>query len=248
MKIDVSCTALRVAIASAAVMALAGPSANAAGFSGNLGVVSKYVLRGISNNAESDDPALQAGLKYDFGGPYVAWWGSSLDYASTTDSPATTRGFENDFIAGYSTAIGSLTLDAGLTYYVYQDIDDSDALEPYANLTAGPVTLGVKYLAEDVVWGNSGDTYMTATYAQKLPSDFNFTAVAGFYRYAKSGDFEGTAFTTTQSSGFRHLDLTLSHPLGKTGFDVAVTFVLGGEDRAGVDQANTTVIGLSTVF
>lgn len=242
-----------LAAATALAVVVLSPAASAAGFTGNLGVVSKYVLRGITNDAESDDAALQAGVTYttDFG-LYGGWWGSSLDYASTTDTPATSRGFEHDFIVGYSMPIGKMTLDVGAVYYYYMDIDDSDAFEPYVNLTViDPLVVGAKYLAKDVLWGNKGDVYLTATYTQKLPSDFTFKALAGFYLYEKTGKFlsdPDSSGNSAESSGFRHLDLTVSHPLGKSGLDMSVTYTLGGDNRYGLEQADTVVVGVSGAF
>lgn len=238
-----------VAATAMAVGVLTVPAANAAGFTGSAAVLSKYVLRGITNNAESDDTALQAGVNYNFdSGLYLGWWGSSLDYASTTDVPTTTRGFENDFIVGYSMPIGKMTLDVGVVYYYYMDIDNSDAFEPYVNFTViEPLVLGAKYLTKDVLWGNSGDIYLTATYTQKLPADFTVKGVFGYYIYDKNGEFNAET-SDSESSAFRHIDLTVSHPLGKTGLDLGVTYTLGGDDRLSAKQANTMVIGLSGAF
>src|SRR5690606_6797102 len=68
-----------------------------AAVSGNIGVFSKYVLRGVTNDAESDDPALQGGFDYSHdSGFYAGYWGSSLDYNYETGSDTTAAtGFEN---------------------------------------------------------------------------------------------------------------------------------------------------------
>jgi len=236
-----------------AVAALAAPVAHADGFTGSLGVVSKYVLRGITTDAsgssESDGAAVQAGINYNFdAGLYLGWWGSSLDYTATTDATTTTTGFENDLIVGYSMGLGKdMTLDFGGVYYYYIDLDNADVLEPYVNFTFGPITVGAKVLTDDVIWGNEMDTYLTAAYAQKLPADFTFKGVAGFYMYEKNGKYLPET-AASKSSGFRHVDLTLSHPLGKTGLDMSVTYILGGQDRYGVDQKDMMVLGLSGAF
>lgn len=230
-----------------AVASLAAPIAAQADASGSMGLVSKYVFRGLttdaSGSAESDVTAVQAGLKYSHGsGAYAGWWGSSLDYVNPTAATTTTKGVENDLYVGYSKAFGKLTLDVGAVYYVYVDVADADVLEPYVNLTFGPVTFGAAYLTKDVVWGNEGDTYTSLTYTHKLPSDFTFTGKAGYYFYGDG------ALANAIDSGFRHLDLTLTHPLGKTGFDMSVAFIVGGEDRAEIHQRNTMVLGLSSSF
>ena len=234
-----------VAATALAVVALS-PVAHAdAGVTGSLGVVSKYVLRGITTPAsEHDGAAVQAGITYDTGtGFSLGWWGSSLSYADNMAS-----GFENDIIADYSLGLGEdMTLAFGGVYYYYVDIDDADVLEPYVNFSYGPLTVGAKVLTDDVVWGNKTDTYLTVSFSQDLPMDFSFTALAGFYRYKKDGEFLPET-AASKSSGFRHLDLTLSHPLGKTGLDMSVTYIVGGEDRYGGDQEDTMVLGVSGSF
>ena len=179
-------------------------------------------------------------------------WPRSPRARATRPSPTplvlTTRGVENDFSAGYTMSLGNdMTLDFGGVYYYYLDVENSDALEPYVNFTTGPFTAGAKYLTKDVLWGNSGDIYLTGAYATKLPADFTFKGLIGFYVYDKSGRFNAQT-AASESSGFRHLDLTLSHPLGKSGLDMSVTYILGGESRYGVDQRDTMVFGVSGAF
>jgi uncharacterized protein (TIGR02001 family) len=238
-----------VAATALAVVALS-PAAHAdAGFTGSLGVVSKYVLRGGTMVPENAGAAVQGAINFDTGaGVVLGWWGSSLDYTFSSDgSPQAAAGFENDLIATYSMEVAGMTLGFGATYYYYISVDDSDALEPFFSLGWGPFSFGAKYLAEDVIWGNTGDTYLTASYSQKLPSDFTFTALAGFYRYEDSGDFEA-GLGTTESAGLKHIDLTLTHPLGKTGLDMSITYIIGGENRSGADLENTMVLGVSGAF
>ncbi len=59
-----------------------------AGATGNIGVFSKYILRGITNAPESDTAVLQGGFDYAAdNGIYVGYWGSTLGYgkgATTT--------------------------------------------------------------------------------------------------------------------------------------------------------------------
>ena len=92
--------------------------------SGNIGVLSSYNLRGITNVPENKDATIQGGLDYSHAsGFYAGWWGSTLNYGD--DLP---NGFENDFYAGYNGSINDdLGYTAGLTYYYYYDIDTSDA-------------------------------------------------------------------------------------------------------------------------
>jgi len=237
---------LSVAVA-ASVAGLAAPLAAQADVTGNIGVYSKYVLRGITNVPENDNAAVQGGLDYSHAsGLYAGYWGSSLDYSSrTTDDAKTPNGFENDIYAGYKFKAGPVDLNVGAIYYAYTQLVDFDAIEAVVAAGFGPVTVGAKYLTKDVVWGNAGDTYLTVDYAQDLPSEFKFAAQLGYYFYTDSGDFIAS---TAENSGFRHLNLTVSHPLGKSGANMGITYIVGGEDRQGVQQENAVVLALTTGF
>ena len=237
---------LSVAVA-ASVAGLAAPLAAQADLTGNIGVFSKYVLRGITNNTENDGTTVQGGLDWSHSsGLYLGYWGSNLDYGATRTS-TTNTGFENDIYGGFKFKAGPVDINLGVIYYAYTQVLDSDAAEAVVAAGFGPVTVGAKYLTKDVAWGNTGDTYLTVDYGMDLPSEFKFAAQLGYYFYSDSGDFE-TALATTEDSGFRHLNLTLSHPLGKSGANMGITYIVGGDDRAGVQQGNAVVLALTTGF
>ena len=237
---------LSVAVA-ASVAGLAAPLAAHADLTGNIGVYSKYVLRGMTNNAENDGTTVQGGLDWSHSsGLYLGYWGSNLDYGATRTS-TTNTGFENDIYGGFKFKAGPVDINLGVIYYAYTQALDSDAPEAVVAAGFGPVTIGAKYLTKDVAWGNTGDTYLTVDYAQDLPSEFKFAAQLGYYFYSDSGDFE-SALGTTEDSGFRHLNLTVSHPLGKSGANMGITYIVGGDDRAGVQQGNAVVLALTTGF
>lgn len=240
-------TLLSLTLAGSALLA---PGLASADLSGNIGVFSKYVLRGITNNTENDNTAVQGGFDYTHeSGFYAGYWGSNLDYGS---SPTAT-GFENDFYAGWTGKAGDFGYGVGVIQYYYVEVDDSNLTEFVPTLSYGPVTLGAKYLMNDGAWGNQGDIYWTLGYGTDLPSDFKLGAVLGYYTYEKDDNDKmcgGTAGCgiTTKSSAFRHLDLTLSHPIGETGADMSVTYTLGGKDRTGTDQRDAVVFGVKYGF
>lgn len=237
----------RSGVAAILATTLAAPLAHA-DLTGNIGAYSKYVFRGLTNNAENDTTAVQGGFDYTHAsGLYAGYWGSNLDYGSAP----TVTGFENDIYAGYKFKTGGLTLNVGGLYYLYTQVDDSDVLEGVFGLGVGPVTFGAKYLFDDVAWGNQGDIYLTADYSQALPQDFTFGASLGFYVYDDSDPGSpGTIApgTTTESSAFRHLNLTLSHPIANKAATMGATYIIGGKDRSGVDQKDAVVLNLSTTF
>lgn len=220
---------------------ISAPTAEAA-FTGNIGVYSKYILRGITNAPENDDPSIQGGVDYAHdSGLYLGYWGSNLGYSD----PGEPNGFENDFYGGYAGSAGPVNYSIGLIKYIYINLDNFDGLEAVGTLGAGPVTLGFKYLTNDVGWGNQGDTYWTLGYKTALPADFSFAATLGYYTYEDSGKFIASS---EEDSAFRHLDLNISHPIGNTGATAGLTYVIGGKDRNGVDQDNDVVLNITYAF
>ncbi len=171
---------LSTAVASALALGALAPAAQAeVSLSGNIGVVSDYVLRGITAATESDGPAVQGGFDMEHSsGFYAGYWASSLGYGS--DNLTTT--VENDFYAGFAGSAGEFSYDIGAIYYYYMDDSDASGGEFVAGIGWGPVTLGMKYLLQDVTWGNEGDIYWTLCLALPVPSpQFTFSAVAGYY-------------------------------------------------------------------
>ena len=229
---------LATAVASSPMIATS--AAQAASVTGNIGVHSQYILRGITNAPENDDAAVQGGFDVGFdNGLYLGYWGSSLGYGDDQN------GFENDVYGGYAGSIGDFSYDIGVVQYYYVNIDDFNGTEAYGSVGYGPFSVGFKTLLNDVVWGNQGDTYWTASFSQPLPKGFNFDATAGFYSYEDSGKYIAS---TGEDSAFRHLNLSLSHPIGNTGADMGVTYVIGGKDRDGVDQDNAVFFSLTYGF
>lgn len=233
------------------------PGTLQAGVTGNISLYSKYVLRGLTNNAESDSPVVQAGLEYATeGGTYVGWWGSNLDYTyRSSDEPTSGSGFENDFYIGYrGAATEDLKYDFNITQFYYLDVDDSDLTEFKGTLASGPIALSMYYLLRNGWWGNRGDIYLTAGYTRELGQGFMLGATVGYYRYDDSDNGElcypnpAHCGLTTESSAFRHVDLKISHPLGKSGAEMSFTYVIGGKDRSGINQENTAVLGVSYPF
>lgn len=256
MSIEKKLTSMAVA-AALGMSAMAMPLAAKAELSGNIGVFSKYVLRGLTNSPENDDAAIQGGLDWTHpSGFYLGYWGSSLgyNYESGSDTNAA-MGFENDFYGGFAGEFGGgFSYDVGLIQYYYIGVDDSDLTELKANIGFGPAYFQMQYLLNDGWWGNQGDIYWTLGYDMALPKDFTLSAVLGWYTYDDDDNSDLCApspagcGTTTENSAFRHLNLTLSHPIGNTGADWAVTYIIGGKDRTGTDQEDTIVLSLTYGF
>jgi len=218
---------------------------------GNIGVFSSYNLRGITNAPEDKNLALQGGLDYSHAsGLYAGYWGSTLGYGDPTELNPD-NAFESDFYAGYKGAITEdLGYTLGFTYYYYYDLGTSDAngFETMLGLNYKGLGITAQTLLEDTTWGNTGDTYFLGSYSYGLPRDFTLNTKLGLYYYNDSaGDFipeEGT----TETFGFRHFTVGLSHPLADSGATMSLDYILGGYDRLDTKQKNKVVLGLSYSF
>lgn len=269
-------------------------AAPASTFTGHVDWVSKYVLRGASKTygngpalgnsgadaPESDTPAVQWGVDYvDASGWYVGYWASQINYSyeqlgkSYSDRSITDfqkdNSIENDLYGGYNFKSGDFTYTAGLTGYVYYNGEHADALETKLGVAYGQFGLNAQTLLNDVVWGNKGDTYITATFTQPLPWNITFTANLGYYIYAKEGKYLGTKDTLSGvecaageafvvngcyegnspvSSAYRHFIVGLSQPIGKTGLVWTLQGILPGENRYGVRQQSQGIAQISYTF
>ncbi|MED5538482.1 MAG: TorF family putative porin [Pseudomonadota bacterium] len=125
----------RLAAAAAATVGLFGLAAPASAqsnvdvsVSGNFGIVTDYVFRGVSQTNE--DAAIQGGLDLTAGGFYAGVWASTVDFGDTTDA-------EVDMYGGYRWEAAGFAWDAGLVGYTY-------AKEPaFADYTYAEAKLGV---------------------------------------------------------------------------------------------------------
>lgn len=118
--------------------------------SGNVGVVSEYLFRGLP---QSGGAAVQGGLDYaSESGFYAGTWASTINFAGATGSAA-----EVDFYAGFGGEAGSVGYDVGAIYYWYSEEEEGGAspdpsnntIEIYGSLTFGPATVGLYYSLAD---------------------------------------------------------------------------------------------------
>ena len=228
--------------------------------SGNIGVVSEYIVRGNTKVPDNANATVQGGIDYSHAsGFYAGWWGSTLDYSlSKPDSKPVTadtaflgsKAFEHDFYAGYNGKINDdLGFTIGGTYYYYYESDvDSDVFETLVGVNYKDFSLTAQTLTDDVIWGNAGDTYFLASYSYPLPKDFTLNTSLGAYYYSDSGDYEKKTLNTKDDFSFRHLTAGLSHPLGDTGASVAMDFIVGGKLRDETSLKNKVVFGLKYEF
>lgn len=103
---------------------------------GSVALTTEYRLRGISQT--DGDAAIQGGITVAHSsGFYIGTWASNLAGNGTWGG----SNMELDLIAGYSKAVGPVTLDGGFIYYAYPGIKGHDFYELYASASGavGPV-------------------------------------------------------------------------------------------------------------
>ncbi|MDO9475554.1 MAG: TorF family putative porin [Pseudohongiella sp.] len=210
---------------------------------GNVGVVSGYVFRGITNTPENDGAAVQAGfdLTSTESGWYSGWWASNLSYGT----PDLSTTVENNFYAGYSGESGGLSYDFGALYYWYMDDSGASVMEPYLGLSFGGLDFGMKYMAEDATWSNQGDMFFTFGTSFDLGEGFGLGVTASYATYEDKGKFIPA---TAESGAFRSLDITLSKGIAELPAEFFTTYIIGGKDRNGTDQEDKLVVGFSYSF
>lgn len=129
MRTTLFTTAIAGALSFPAAFAMAA-DASPHTFTGNVGVVSNYVFRGISQSAGK--PALQGGFDYAHSsGLYAGTWASNVSWVADnywSAASSASNSLEIDIYGGYKGAItGDLGFDLGLITYNY----------PGSNLTVG---------------------------------------------------------------------------------------------------------------
>lgn len=144
----------------------------------NVGVVSDYVFRGISQTR--GEPALQGGVDFAHdSGIYVGAWGSNVKWVSEGGIANGNR-FETDLYGGYKTDLNGLGLDVGMIRYVYPSRELTGAFpspnttEAYIGFSYGIVSLKYNHTVSDhfISWvGVNGEktrgsnyTDLTVTY------------------------------------------------------------------------------------
>jgi uncharacterized protein (TIGR02001 family) len=116
---------------------------------GNVGLYSQYIFRGLTQTDR--DPALQGGFDYSHSsGLYLGTWGSNISWLRDFGSYSGGGSLELDFYGGFKGNIGKsdFTYDVGALYYWYPgDVAPgfvkADTLELYGAL--GWKWLSVKY-------------------------------------------------------------------------------------------------------
>lgn len=202
-----------VALPSFAMAQAAAPSP----LTGNIGLVTDYLYRGISQSGGK--PAVQGGFDYAHpSGLYVGAWGSNISWIQDTGA-ATSSSLEFDIYGGYKGAISEdLAYDVGVLTYNY----------PLRNLTSGFLSPNTQE-----IYGALSYKWLTLKYSQTIGALFGWGKTAnGLDKTSGSGYLElnaafdlGDGWGITGHAG--HQKVKGNSPASYSDYKVGVTKDVG---------------------
>ncbi|MBC7161880.1 MAG: hypothetical protein H5U26_07220 [Immundisolibacter sp.] len=147
----------QVILTSLAAAGLLAATGAAADITGNVGLTSDYVFRGISQTDEK--PAIQGGLDYAHSsGAYAGVWASNVDFNDGDEAQ-----IEIDMYAGMTGKIDDLGWKFGGVYYNYPGVADSSGLKydywefgPTLTYPIGPATASLLVLWSPNFYNETG--------------------------------------------------------------------------------------------
>ena len=164
----------------------------------NVGVVSDYRYRGISQSRL--EPALQGGIDYaDKSGFYVGAWGSTIKWIKDAGGDANV---EVDLYGGYKGSMGDIAYDVGILRYEYPRNHlavSANTNEVYGALTYGPATLKYSHAVSNLFgFANSKNSYYLDLSANfDLGGGYSLTPHLGYQSVKNNGDYSYTDYAVT---------------------------------------------------
>ena len=189
MSLNIVSNVKKIGLVSSCLFAVALP-AQAFDVSGNAGITSNYLWRGMTQN--DNELAFSAGFDLeDESGFYAGVWGSSINFGDEADN-------EIDVYAGYAFEANGFSYDLGYIAYIYPDagVKEYDFGEVYASVGYGPASISYSYQVADSADSYSTDTTYTSV-GYELPVGETYSASLHYGYY----DIEGAA-EAQQDYGF----------------------------------------------
>ena len=211
-----------------ALLIMAGVSTAQAEVSTNMGAVSDYRFRGISQTQNA--PAVQGGIDYvHASGLYAGNWNSSVSSQMYTNG----AGLESDLYAGYKTEIGGITVDVGSYNYIYSraaaaDGTKFDTNEVYIGAAVGPVAVKVSQSLGDYfgIANSRGSRYFQADLAYPIAPKWTINAHAGRTDVANSAQLD-------------YNDYNIGATYDLSGWAISAKYHMNSAVGSGVVSANT---------
>ena len=191
-------TLIALALGSVTGLAQAQAAAPASSLSFNVGAVSDYRYRGISQSRLQ--PALQGGLDYaDKSGFYVGAWGSTIKWIKDVGGDASV---EVDLYGGYKGAVGDVAYDVGFLRYEYPSNNlsvSANTNEVYGAATFGPVTLKYSHAISNLfgVANSKNSYYLDLSGTFDLGSGFSLVPHVGYQSIKNNTTLSYTDYSLT---------------------------------------------------
>lgn len=205
---------------------------------GNVGLFSQYVFRGLTQTDE--DPAIQGGLDYAHSsGLYAGFWGSNVSFLreNFTTAAGVVGGqysgggsLELDIYGGYKGKVGAsdFTYDIGGLYYYYpgdvtagcvignQSCPDADTFEVYAGLGWKWLTLKYSHSVGDTFgFPDAENTYYLDLSAAVPIAETGLTLGLHLGHQEYDGEIPGTAIEYDSFASYSDYRISLAYDLGK---------------------------------
>lgn len=163
---------LSMAVAGSSIAALA-PATVQAGVSGNVGVVSQYIFRGIPQSGGT--AAAQGGIDYESeSGIYAGIWASEV-----ADDVAGSDELEYDLYGGWSGEVSGIGLSAGVTLYRYtEEVFDKEYDEVNLSASFGDLSIGLDVGNHTPAGGGDDHSYTIATASYSYGSAYGLVGSA----------------------------------------------------------------------
>lgn len=164
----------------------------------NVGAVSDYRYRGISQSRLK--PAVQGGFDYaDKSGFYVGAWGSSIKWIKDAGGDAN---MELDLYGGYKGAVGDVAYDVGFLRYEYPSNKlavSANTNEVYGAVTLGPATLKYSHAVSNLFGftDSKNSYYLDLSASFDLGEGFSLVPHVGYQSVKNNSAFSYTDYALT---------------------------------------------------
>jgi uncharacterized protein (TIGR02001 family) len=239
-------TLAALAVAVAATGGALTPTASQAQLAFNVGAVTDYRYRGISQSKLR--PALQGGADYAMGGFYVGVWASTIKWTKELGGDGSV---EIDLYGGYKGEITKgLNYDVGILRYQYPGNDlpvSANTTEIYGALTYGPGTVKYSHVVSDGLFGSPDSKngyYLDLSAVFEITDGWMLTPHVGHQRYKGPASGAGSYwdYALTVSKDFSGLVPSLA-VIGNSKIDDSF-YTVNGKDLA----KTTLVLGVKYNF
>lgn len=235
---------IALALGSVSGLAQAQAAAPESSLSFNVGAVSDYRYRGISQSRLK--PAVQGGFDYaDKSGFYVGAWASSIKWIKDAGGDASV---EVDLYGGYKGALGVVSYDLGFLRYEYPSNKlaiDANTNEVYGAVTMGPVTLKYSHAVSNLfgLTNSKNSYYLDLSGTFDMGNGFSLVPHVGYQSVKNNGAFSYTDYSLTLGKDLGN-GLSATAALVGTDADKAAYYTPAGKftGKTGV------VVGLKYAF